>query len=211
MSDTASVTRSSTLTPTPDLRRHQLSASLYSSSGEKICDLATAGSLTFPVSSLHWRGGRDSIESHEDEICLENQEGELVLNWQGRNADGEPLPNGVYTIKVVVTSLSGGHEEVFVLEAVVVLPPLPPRHAVISPNPYLRGEGGNACLVVGGAARLRLRVYTIGGELLLDEMRGGERFCFNAARLAAGVYVLVVESWGEDGIRTLSITRLMVL
>jgi len=193
------------------LRYYQLQAMLYNEAGEVVRRLELVQATSQGITNLSWRDGVASIEEPGSEICLIDQGGSVILRWSARHTDGSLLANGTYTISVIVRAPRAEVTETFSVYASVIFPASPARRVSLWPNPARRGIEGQACLNVAEAVQLRVRIYTLAGELLLEETRLGNSFCARVDGLAAGVYLVVVEHMEVTGIRSVDIVRLMVL
>jgi len=165
------------------------------------------------VTSVTWQEDRDVINVRGGEVVLLDQSGRVILSWDGRDPNGEFLPNNQYLLTVVLKSTSGQTIRALQKSVVIILPSEMPREIILSPNPCRRSQDQEVCLRVPGPGitRVRIRLYTLGAEQIFNRVRSGREVCFSVTKLAAGLYILVVESWDAQGSRIMSVKRLVVI
>jgi flagellar hook assembly protein FlgD len=140
--------------------------------------------------------------------------GTLNLSWSGRDDSGRILANGAYLVEVTLES--GGTTSV-ITETVTVLSSRQPTAdgLLLIPNP-VAGPGSVEIRPAAGGARGSAKVYTVSGELVRKMEFDGDSVIWDlkdasGAPVAAGLYLVVVESLSPDGVSARSLARLVVV
>jgi len=148
-------------------------------------------------------------------IEIELGEGLPVVEWDGRNQQGEPVANGEYIVEVQIID---GDEQAIFTETVTVL------HGdlnvldqvVLAPNPVVGGSQTEIRLP-DLMVEVKIKVYTMAGELvvtLYGENTDGITWDLSnssGSSVSGGVYLLMIESTDVDQMPGKSLKRLVIV
>jgi hypothetical protein len=188
---------------------------IYNSAGELVWTEAlsyTAAALDMPPGFVVEQGAAGAMVNGPLGVKVIDRGGAVhLLDWDGRNAQGNPLDSGTYLVQLVAKGETSSQvleaRSVTLLKAPNALRPL--ASARLAPNP-LRGDGDGRLdfdPVAGG--RISAQLYSLAGELVLtahgDASAG--TLALPVQGLAGGVFVVRVTLVNSAGTRDTAVLK----
>ncbi|HJT25216.1 MAG TPA: hypothetical protein VJ873_11620, partial [bacterium] len=180
----------------------QVAANIYNEAGEvvkhlyaQVAGLPNAALMDVQVSSSVIQPGIDSPNSTAvAQVLVKTSSGTVTLSWDGTNDAGAIVTDGTYEIGVHWDNGNGQIQNL--TREISVMGAKNLNQVVASPN-VLTGSNTTVTfsLQSTSASTLRVRVYTLAGELAGTAQGGAgtNQASWNAAGKASGLYIAVVE------------------
>jgi len=202
-----------------------ISANVYNESGELIRTLynvvsdplgssmtnVTLSSNIFRPSLTASTTGSSSTVAN---ILIETSASPVTLTWDGANNGGSIVTPGVYTIEVHWNNGSGQTSDI--TREIVVMPPVGISGIVVARPNVLNATNGMTTTFdatgISNASSLKIRIYTVAGELVQTILSSTPTTTWSAAGLASGIYIANVEiDNASGGVVSRPFVKLLVL
>jgi flagellar hook assembly protein FlgD len=188
---------------------------IYNEAGELVYSWQQAAGGLLP-SDIEIQGTviDPSLPAGSPGSTLDLRLGTLSLPWSGRDESGQILANGEYLLEI---TLEQGGVRTVITETVTILSSSKSQVASIKLNPNpVSGNGLVEIRVQSGALSLRVKAYTVSGELVRKLESPGDSLLWDlkdasGSPVSAGIYVLLVETANSQGSTARSLSRLVVL
>jgi len=185
---------------------------IYNGAGEivrklyNVVDNATSSNMTNVIlSTTLLRPNPSNIPSSPTasqlQILVQDTISPVTLTWDGTDNDGTYVTPGQYEIQVHWTNGSGTTTDI--TRTIMVLPAAGVSGIAAAIPNVLGGKNGTTTTFnangVLNASSLKVKIYTITGELVQSFVSGTTTAIWNASGIASGIYIAVLEIENANG------------